>query len=291
MSITARHLAKTDVILSKIIAWAQSEDNIRAVILIGSKAQENSCDQLSDYDISIFCNNDAAYTCNEKWLTAIGDVWVFLPEKIHRDNKDYPTRLVIFDKGVKIDFAFYSIEVLQNLTEAHPLPVDYNLGYQILVDKDNLTKNMSQPSATLNIEKPTEKVFRSLVEEFWFEAYHVAKYLHREDLWSVKFRDHGIKDHLLLKMIEWHAQATRQWTFSPHPYGKQMQSWVEKDVWNALQECFALFNPQDSWKALMNTIKLFRRLSTETAEMLEYQYPTAVDKNISGFIARLKDAS
>ena len=125
--------------------------------------------------------------------------------------------------------------------------------------------------------------------EFWFEAYHVAKYIARGDLWSVKFRDHGIKDNPLVKMIEWNAQAKRQWRFSPHPHGKQMQSWVDDDIWNSLSDCFADFDLTCSKTAFENTIKLFRKLSIETAEMLKYRYHEEIDHHFSQFISRLKN--
>ena len=57
-----------------------------------------------------------------------------------------------------------------------------------------------------------------------------------------------------------------------------MQSWAGPSTWEALQECFAHFDKQDSWNALEKTISLFRNLAQKTAEQLEndlstLQYP------------------
>ena len=42
-------------------------------------------------------------------------------------------------------------------------------------------------------ERPAESEFRRVVEEFWLEAYHVAKYLARDELWLAKERDWATK--------------------------------------------------------------------------------------------------
>lgn len=280
---------KTDF-LSRIINWGSEDDSIRAMILIGSRAQREPCDELSDYDISIFTTNIASFTQDKSWIYAIGNIWAMIPQKLYRNDQEFPTRLVIFEGGVKVDFAFFSMELLQDLMKAKELSLDYNVGYQVLLDKDSITKNMTTAAlSNFVIEKPSEEKFCALIEEFWFEAYHVAKYLKRGDLWSVKFRDHGIKDNLLLKIIEWNAQAKKQWQFSPHPNGKQMQSWVEKDIWESLHDSFVGFDIYSSKVAFENTVKVFRSLAIETAKMLGYHYPEHIDKNISGFIAELLD--
>ncbi len=83
---------------------------------------------------------------------------------------------------MKVDFAFYPIEILQKMSQG------FNCGYTILLDQKNLTKKLPQPFDTgFRIPLPSEREFTDLVREFWFEIYHVAKYIKRRDLWSVKF--------------------------------------------------------------------------------------------------------
>lgn len=276
---------KRNHIFSRIANWGNSNDVVRAIIMIGSRAQEKDCDEFSDYDFSIFTTDFTSFIKDNSWISSIGAPWTILPEKIYRDGEEFPTRLVIFEGGVKIDFSFFPMKILDKLIEGRILPVDYNIGYRVLLDKDDLTRKMPEPTPTDFLEeKPSEDEFKALVEEFWFEAYHVAKYLARGDLWSLKFRDHGIKDNLLVKMIGWNAQAKQNWRFSPNPNGKQMQSWLAEDIWNSLSVCFADFDLKSSEIAFEKTIDLFRKLALETAKILKYRYPEEVDRNISGFI-------
>ena len=71
------------------------------------------------------------------------------------------------------------------------------------------------------------------MEEFWFEAWHIPKYLKRNDLWVVKFRDWTMKQ-LLLRMLEWHAIATNGPALDISHIGVHMKDWTRSDWLGAL---------------------------------------------------------
>ena len=127
-----------------------------------------------------------------------------------------------------------------------------------------------------------------VVNEFFFEVYHVAKYLYRKDLWFVKYRDWASKD-FLLRMIEWNERTYHGWDYNTYYLGVYMSKWTNKRTWAALDKCFAHFDAHDSWQALFATIELFRTLAQETAEKLGYQYPHDVDTNIIQFVQNLRN--
>jgi aminoglycoside 6-adenylyltransferase len=274
-------------IQEQILNWAKREDAIRALILIGSRAA-HVADKYSDYDISIFCTGYKPYADSEEWLSQIGRVWICVSDTVYRVNQEFPTRLVIFEGCIKVDFSLFSLNVLHDIVSRRPLPAEYDLGYQVLLDKDELTLSLPKPSfKSESFKKPTEQEFLRIVNEFWFEAYHVAVYLKREDLWLAKCRAAQVND-FLLKMIEWHTQITRNLENSVPHSGKRMRSWVEESTWKALYQVFAHFDTSDSFKALNSATALFRQLATETANQLQYNYLTNVDKNITGYIACLR---
>jgi aminoglycoside 6-adenylyltransferase len=275
-------------IIQKIVRWADSEGAIKVLILQGSRATKTPADELADYDVSVFCSTSAPYTETEEWLTRIGPVWVCVKEKVSLGGQVFPTRLVIFEGGVKVDFSFFSLDGLDRMVKGH-LPDEYNRGYQILLDKDNLTQSFPKPNyKEPRAQKPSKREFLETIEEFWFEAYHVGIYLKREDLWSVKFRSAAMHV-FLLRMIEWGAQADNGWQQTVPPIGKRMASWVQPSVWQELQGGFAHFDAADSWDALFHILVLFRRLSVDLSHQLGFDYPEATDKNISGFILKLRE--
>jgi len=272
--------------LPKIIQWAEKQKGIKALILLGSRVSEKNGDKWSDYDIAVFCDSDLAFIESEDWLRDIGEVWVCINEKISMQGRTFPTRLVIFQGGVKVDFSLLTTDFLDAMSKR--LPDEFQVGYRVLLDKGNITHNLpKRPLALPEATKPTPQQFLEVIKEYWFEVYHVAVYLKREDLWLVKFRS-GSTNEFLLRMIEWHSEAKHQWKMKTRPHGKGMQSWVDPKIWNALNGAFGHFDSHDSWEALLKSNELFRQVSIETAKMLGYDYPHDLDKNISGFILGLK---
>ncbi len=273
-----------------IMQWAQADENVKVLILLGSHAA-GQADEYSDYDLAVFCSSDEPYIKNDSWISKFGKIWVCVHEKLQEGDHMYSTRLVIFEGGLKVDFAFFPMLVLQDMMKANSLPDEYNRGFSVLLDKGSWTASM--PKATKKESpgtKPSEQEFLRIVNEFWFEVHHVAKYLKRKDLWSAKFRSGGIYDNFLLKMIEWNEEAKRDWKTQMPPLGKRMRTWVDAHTWKALYDVFGHFEEEDSWKALVNTIGLFRELAKDTAHRLGYMYPQDVDEAINGYVLGLKGA-
>lgn len=273
-------------LLDKIKVWMEENPKIGAAILVGSRVRnDHPSDQYSDYDIEVYAENPEELTNNEAWLEIFDEVWVVVRDKT---EDGFPTRLVIYDEGLKVDFSLRSIRSLRQMVEGGVRPNYYRDGYDFLVDKEGLVRKFEGM-----IEEPVEptlsdKEFRRVVEEFWFEAWHVAKYLKREELWVAKSRDAGMKE-FLRQMIEWRAmvvnknEVIRVW-----PEGRFMQEWVDRQTWQDLKGCFGHFEAGDSWQSLEQTMKMFRRLAGEVAEKVGYQYPEKVDRKISSWIMELR---
>lgn len=275
--------------LEKIIEWGKKEDTIKALILLGSRASLHQIDMYSDYDISVFCNSCECYIESENWLSQFGNVLVCVKEKVTCKGKTFPSRLVIFEGGVKVDFSFLSIDVLDQIAQSSSLPEDYDFGYKILLDKDNRASGILPPQFEIKAIKPSEQEFHEVVKEFWFEVYHVGVYLKRGDLWSVKFRSWAAHS-FLLKMIEWHAEAENDWCFSSPPIGKRMRSWVNEELLNELHGVFAHFDAEDSWKALFNTMQLFRLITAETARALQFSSMEDLSEKMMRLITTLESS-
>jgi aminoglycoside 6-adenylyltransferase len=64
-----------DDILSRIVSWAEREDPVRALVLEGSRAEKGQVDELADYDVNMFITDPGPYTQDDRWISAIADVW------------------------------------------------------------------------------------------------------------------------------------------------------------------------------------------------------------------------
>src|SRR5687767_4552512 len=273
--------------LENIIKWASSKDDVSALVLTGSLASKGFVDNLSDYDIAVYGKN-FDFIRTDRWLDEIDDHLVCIHDKFIFYGYEIPTRLIIFDPYFKVDFSFHSLELLNEIIESDGLPDEYNIGYQVLLDKDGSAGKLPKPTFQgFIIKKPDEHEFKINVDEFWFEVYHVAKYLSRGDLWTAMVRDRSVKEYLL-QMLKWHAASQKNWNISFKNSGKDMKTWLDKSVWNKLTLCFAGFNKEESWKALENTIMLYRKFAVATAGYLQYTYNEKPDRAISNFIQTIK---
>ncbi len=271
-------------LLDDLIAWANDQPDIVALIITGSRAhRDDMVDEWSDYDLEIFTSDPTKYTSSAEWMREIRKVWVYLALT---SSRGCPTRLVIFERGQKVDFSILPIAALEEMIGAPKLNDLYQRGYRVLLDKRGLASRLPAPSYSPPTRaQPTEAEFVAAIEEFWFEASHIPKYLEREDLWVVKFRDWTMKE-LLLKMLEWHAVATNGERHDVWHIGMRMKEWIRTDVWERVHQVFGRFDAFDSWQTLFATVSLFRDLAIETAEKLGYRYPYEADDAITGYLKK-----
>lgn len=268
-----------DNIFQNILSLATSDDQIRGVVMVGSRANNPDADNLADFDIQLYSDDHSAYLENDTWLSTIAPVWICIALSYEDNDDNIPTRLVIFEDGIKVDFAFYPLHLLSDVQSRWQ-------SCQILLDKDNVV-NPDIVFVPAEIYPPTPDEFFAIVNNFWFEAYHVAKYLKRGDLWLVKFRDWATKE-FLLPMLEWYAQSQHGWDYDTGYMGKHMPKWLDSNTWNSLHNTFAHFDADDSWSALLATTSLFSRLAQETAALLGITYPHDLEHNMMIFINRLR---
>lgn len=273
-------MVAADQLLDRVLAWAGSETAVRAVVLVGSRARSASPDDLADFDLQVYVTSPETYTRDGEWFTAIGPVWLWVRDEYPDGGITVPTHLVIFAGGVKADFAFYPAGVISN-------GVRTGLPHRFLLDKDGAAARLEiMPAASPAAGMPDADEFARIVREFWFEAYHVAKYLARDELLLVKWRDWATKQ-FLLTMIDWHERAVRGRADGAAGPGERLT--MAEDTWNDLHHVFAGFGREASWEAAFATMGLFRRLAGQTAAALGFAYPAALDESLTGFIQGLRE--
>jgi len=275
-----------DDILEAIVGFAESQEAIRTVILTSSRAGAGEIDEFSDYDIMVVTDHADTYLGTDAWIETIRPVWVFIKEQFTHGDDVIPTRLVIYQDGIKVDFSFWKVSILRNFVmQGFADTDDLNRGYRVLMDKDGLAAQLPPPAIkAFKVSKPVREEFLSTIHEFWFEIAEIAKYLARKDLFPAKQRENGVVKALLLRMIIWNVQAKNNWTANTHTDGRRMRSWVDRETMNSLAETYSGFGFEESRKSTAAAIELFRELSKKTAQLLGYDYPRGVDREITGYV-------
>ncbi len=262
-----------DQFIARLLSFAQDTSNVLALIMTGSRARRGDwADRWSDYDIEIVCNDPGELETDDAWIYGLGDVWVYMSL---RQDEGYATRLVFYEGGIKIDFTLADRRRIAKMV-SDGLDGLFQRGYEVLLDKHSLTGELpaatGQPPAKSEL---TERDFVAAVEEFWFEAAHLPKYLARRELWVVKFRDWTMKEQLL-KLLEWNAILASDVDVDVWHIGTDMKSWVDDQTWQELQAVFARFDVEDSWRGLFATARLFQRLQEEVAGRGGFGVPEGV---------------
>lgn len=266
--------------LDTLLEWASREDAIRALVITGSLARaDGTIDEYSDLDIQVITSDIKRYTDDDSWLDDLGTVWIRFP--LH---KDVPYRLVWFSGGIKIDFQFLPADALQ----ADQLTDEYRRGYHILLDKDDRFRDLP-PSPRIFPQPPLPDVaeIHTTINEFWFEALHVAQFIRRRDFWVVKHRDWTMKTNLL-RMLQWQIRLARREPVNTWLLGRRIAQWADADAYDAIKRIWGGWHETELWDALLLQIDLFRRLSREVVRALGESTDDDAYQQIEAYIRKLR---
>ena len=278
-------------IIAKLITFGEANEGIRALILEGSHAAERFIDDLSDFDVNIFTNGAEPFLQNSGWLSQFGEVLIYQKEEMNFYGQAFPSRLVVFRDGSRIDFTFWPVSALTELADGSKNYESYRNGFRVLVDKDGLTANLPEPDGLgFQVRPPDRDLFLQTVYDFWFEAYCVARALARGDLWYAKQIEASyIKDHLY-QMALWEHQSRNGWAPDPllHLGGKRFERWAEPELLKEISKCFSVYSIDATWKSLFAMLELFDRLAREVAAGLGVKFPEVKYRIMMGYLESLK---
>ncbi|WP_052737924.1 aminoglycoside 6-adenylyltransferase [Bacillus sp. SA1-12] len=284
-------MKKEEIMFRELTDWANSKEVIRTIILTSSRANPNAYkDVFTDFDIELFVSDLQPFLTSDRWLDNFGTMITTIPLR-PVENDGWITRLVLFEDGTKIDFQIYTSESLKELSNNQQLPVKYDNGYKVLLDKDNLTKDIKSPSYTAFVTtKPTEEEFCELINDFWWDTTYVAKSLWRDELYFVKFMlDNVIRFNYLQKVIEWYIGVQNDWNVNPNKCGRWFKRYLDKETWQELESTYAGANIEDNWNALFRTADLFNRLSVKIGKDLGYDYPIELENKIREYLLKTRN--
>lgn len=285
-------MKREDKVVDQLIRWADSEDLIRAVILTSSRAIPHaSVDLFSDYDVILVMRSIHPLYADRTWLEVFGPVLaVYRDPLIDENGLQRSAYVVQYENGLKIDFNLWPVELLQGVSDSEQLPVEFDAGYKVLVDKDDLTTGLKQPTYSGYIPAPpTETYYLELLEGFFLDTTYAAKFLWRDDMMAAKhILDHSLKQGHLRPMLEWHAEIEHEWTLKPGPYGRRLKAHVRRDLWAELENTYTGAGSDENWEALFQTIGLMRRVASEVGEHLGFSYPHELERRVVNYLQKVR---
>ena len=275
------------VMFDLIMNYVRNEDNIRAVVLNGSRANPNvPKDIFQDYDIACLVNDMSPYFKNPNIPPLFGEIMILQePEDMQEppaENDGHYTYLMQFKDGNRIDLSFDPPELFKAVIE-DSLTV-------VLLDKDGILKDIPPSSDKDYLPKPpTEKLFQVCCNEFWWVSAYVAKGLWRNELTFVKHMQDVYVREQLMKMLVWYFGIKTDFKEAPGKMGKYFKKRLEPEIWAELEKTYSDANFENVWDSLFTMGDLFRKLAKVIAAEIGFQYPQQEDDNVRNFIYKIKN--
>lgn len=162
-------------------------------------------------------------------------------------------------------------------------------GMRVLVDKDGVLSRLASASRKVPPwVRPCEDTFLDQVSRFWHGPVWTAKHLQRGELWRAKDACDNRMKVPLLRMIEWHARVKGGSQLETWALGRFIEQWADPRVIQDLRAAFARYDAEDVWRALLETMNLFRWVAQETAHGLGFHYPQALDQEVTQWVEQLR---
>ncbi len=278
-------------VIRQLVSWGSAQESVRALVLTSSRAVPHApVDALSDYDVIVAVTDLRPYFESRTWLGDFGPVLVVYRDPIRtQEGFERFAYITQYETGLKIDFGVCEVGLLRHYASAPDLPIEFDAGYRVLLDKDHLTEGLKPPSFRGYIPTPpTEAEFQTRVELFFHEATYVAKYLWRDDLMAAQhIFETGMRQDNLRVMIEWRSEIDHGWQVKPGPYGRRLKRWISPDLWASLEQTYARMDINALWNAFWKAVALFRQVAMEVGQQLGFTYPHDLDQRAIAYLQKV----
>lgn len=273
-------------IYDTILEFAKADERIRMVTLEGSRTNINILpDEFQDFDITFFVTDMQSFIKNDEWLNIFGKRLIMQkPEDMElfpAEEKGF-SYLMLFSDDVKIDLTLLPLDLLDEYFEWDKL-------VKLLLDKDYRIEHPPVPTdIDYHLQCPTARMFDDCCNEFWNTVPYIVKGLCRKEILSAIDHMNDIVRKELLRMISWQVGIKYGFNFSLGKNYKFIARYIPDKMWKKLMITYKMDSYTTMWESLEQCMSLFREVSAEVAQRLNYSYPL-YDKNITAYVIRQKD--
>jgi aminoglycoside 6-adenylyltransferase len=279
-------------ITARFVQWAQSDDDLRAAVIVGSRARsdDHPADEWADLDIVVFARQVETYLNSREWISHMGEAWLSFVENTATGG--FFERRVIYAGGLDVDYAFIPAIVAKSAAQGGDVgdfPSVIRRGFSIILDKDRLFDNLADLAAAWQPPSPPSlDLFLNEIEDFWYHTVWTAKHLRRGEIWWAKGGCDGALKERLRKMLEWQAQALHGSDHDTWIRGRFLEEWADPQTVTQLKQCFAHYDPADIWNALFATMDVFSRVARQTASAWGFPYPDQGEGHARTLVEQLR---
>ncbi len=261
-------MRSTEEMLRLITDTAERDENVRAAVLSGSRADiSRPTDVYQDYDVAFLVKDLTPYFNNPCYIERIfGKALIMqLPDlndnpSLTVETAEHFTYLTIFEDGVRIDLTFTTL-----------MPDWGNEPIKVLFDREGHLEDNFDNECYM-VKRPTQAEFSSCCNEFWWCLNNVAKGLKREEIPYAKSMFELTLRPQLNMMVEWYIGTISDFSVSTGKLGKYFKKYLPDSIYYKYLRTYTTSDPTRIWSSLINTCKLFSDLARIVATDLGLEY-------------------
>lgn len=282
---------RTEKEMFDLILGVAEDERIRAVYMNGSRTNPQAPkDIFQDYDIVYVVTETASFIKDEKWTDIFGNILMIQePDKNDKSvgmdmgfDRSYGY-LMLFTDGNRIDLHIKTEEAMLESFTKDKLTIP-------LLDKDNILPPIPAPTdSDFWVKKPTEPLFMSCCNDFWWCLQNVAKGIWRNELPYAKQMFDLVIRVRLDEMVTWWIGTKHEFKVSTGKMGKYFKEYLPQAYWMMYKETYSDSNYENMWNSLFLTCELFRTLANEVADNLLFEYPMEDDINMTEYLKHVRE--
>ena len=273
-------------VMDLILNIAKIDERIRAVLLVGSRANPSvPRDSYQDYDIIYFVEDITPFYNNPAWVEEhFGKPLIMqMPEAMRYPvgdgNFNY---MMIYPDGVRIDLSFKFEKYIDNGEPA-----------VVLMDKDN-GGGFLPPLPVPNdkcwyIKPPSPLFFYSCCNNFWWCLNNVAKGIARDELPYVMYMLNNVVRSELHDMINYYIGVHHSFNLSTGKEGKYFKKYLPSELYSQYTATYPSSNYTDIWASIDTMCDLFHTLAVTVAAHFDFAYRQEEEDGMRMYLRMVKD--
>ncbi|QQU05377.1 aminoglycoside 6-adenylyltransferase [Myroides odoratus] len=278
-------------IQNQVLDLASNDTRIRAVLLNGSRANPNVIpDVYQDFDLVFVVEDLPSFLNDRSWFLALGTpILQQRPDEMElgSDPNNPPISfgiLTYFEEGYRIDLTLFPKEKLHLAYQADSLTV-------VWLDKDNLFTGIAATSdQDYQVQRPTQRHFSEMSNEFWWCVVNVAKGLKRGEITYAKDMMETVVRPVFMEMIAWNIGFQTTFEVAVGKAGKFMNRYLTAEDYHTLLQTYSDSNIEHNWKALFTMMQFFLAQQQKLADGLQYEINLEEAKQANQLVTNLYEA-
>jgi aminoglycoside 6-adenylyltransferase len=272
-------------VMDLILDVAKADERIRAVLLVGSRANPHvPKDVYQDYDITYFVQDMTPFYNNPEWVEErFGKPLIMqMPETMRNPMGDGNFNyMMIYPDGVRIDLSFVGSRYVDDGEPA-----------VILLDKDK-GRGFLPPQVVPNyrywhIRPPSPLFFYSCCNNFWWCLNNVAKGIARDELpYVMNMLNVWVRSELH-EMINWYIGTLHGFNLTTGKEGKYIKRYLPPGLYAQYMATFCGSDYDDVWAAVDAMCDLFHTLALAVALHFGFTYRQEEEEGMREYIRMVK---